>query len=88
MVHTPREEVHFHKDDQGLPYIDLTELGHEAARMLLQMAKDVKMDEDLAVKEGANFVQTVHGNYEGYTKREVLRAKEACRGQALVGNPS
>ncbi len=88
VVHTPRGEVHFHKDDQGLPYIDLTELGHEAARMLLQMAKDVKMDEDLAVKEGANFVQTVRGNYKGYTKQEFLRAKEARQGQAMVGNPS
>ncbi len=25
IVHTPRGEVHFHKDKQGLPYIDLTE---------------------------------------------------------------
>jgi hypothetical protein len=33
-------------------------------------------------------VQTVRGNYEGYTKQEVLKAKEACRGQALIGNPS
>jgi hypothetical protein len=88
VVHTPRGEVHCHKDEQGLPYIDLTELGHEAARMLLQMAKDVKTDDDLAVKEGENFVQMVRGNYEGYTKREVLRAKKACQGQAMVGNPS
>ncbi len=80
--------MHFHKDEQGLPYIDLMEPGHKAARMLLQMDEDVKTDENLAIKEGANFVQTVRGNYEGYTKREVLRAKEACRGQAMVGNPS
>jgi hypothetical protein len=26
VVHTPRGEVYFHKDIQGLPYIDLTEL--------------------------------------------------------------
>jgi hypothetical protein len=86
--HTPRGGVHFHKDEQGLPYIDLTESGHKAARMLLQMAKDVKTDKDLAIKKGANFVQMVHGNYEGYTKQEVLQAKEARRGQAMVGNPS
>jgi hypothetical protein len=35
VVHTPRGEVHFHKDKQGLPYIDLTESGHKAVRMLL-----------------------------------------------------
>jgi hypothetical protein len=33
-------------------------------------------------------VQTVRGNYERYTKREVLQAKEARHGQAMIGNPS
>ncbi len=88
VMHTPRGEVHFHKDEQGLPYIDLTESGHKAARMLLQMAEDTKTDDDRAVEVGANFVQTVHGNYEGYRKQEILQAKEARRGQAMLGNPS
>jgi hypothetical protein len=65
VVHTPRGGVHFHKDKQGLPHIDLTESGHKAARMLLQMVEDTKADEDQTVKVGANFVQTVCGNYEG-----------------------
>ena len=33
-------------------------------------------------------IQTVHGNYEGYTKREVPQAKEARRAQAMIGNRS
>jgi hypothetical protein len=33
-------------------------------------------------------VQTVRGNYEGYMKGEVLKAKEARRAQAMMGNPS
>ena len=33
-------------------------------------------------------VQTVRGNYEGHTKKEVLRAKEARRAQGLIGGPS
>jgi hypothetical protein len=33
-------------------------------------------------------VLTVRENYEGYTKREVLRAKEAHCAQAMIGNPS
>ncbi len=56
--------------------------------MLLQMVEDTKADEDRTVKAGAKFVQTVLGNYEGYTKREVLQAKEARQGQAMLGNPS
>ncbi len=33
-------------------------------------------------------VQSVHQNYEGYTKREVLEAKKARRAMVLIGNPS
>ncbi len=88
VVHTPRGEVHFHKDKQGLPYIDLMESGHKAVRMLLQIVKDTKADEDQTIKVGANFVQTVCGNYEGYMKQEVLQAKEARRGQAMLRNLS
>jgi hypothetical protein len=34
------------------------------------------------------FVQTVRRNFEGYTNREVTQAKEECRAQAMMGNPS
>jgi hypothetical protein len=88
VVHTPRGEVHFHKDEHGLPYIDLVRLCHEAMRMLMQLAEVTEAGDDKTTKVGSSFVQTVHGNYEGYTKREVLRGKEEHRGQALLGNPS
>ncbi len=56
--------------------------------MLLQQAAMAGGDEDDVSDDGTAFVQTVQGNYKGYTKREVLRAKEARCGQALLGNPS
>ena len=62
---------------QGLPYIDLEQLGCMAAIMLMQNAS-----EQLAEPEGVALVQTVRENYKGYTKREVLRAKEARCAQA------
>ena len=34
------------------------------------------------------FVETVRGNYEGFTRRKVLQAKEARMAQAMLGNPS
>ena len=37
VVHTPRGEVTFHKDKQGLPYINLDESDEEAAVLLIQM---------------------------------------------------
>ena len=67
IVHTQDGPVRFHKDKQGLPYIDLDASGEAAATML---------------------VQTVRGNYEGYTKKEVKRAKEARVLQGMIGGPS
>ncbi len=33
-------------------------------------------------------MQTVCGNYEGFTKQEVIKAREAREAQAMLGNPS
>jgi hypothetical protein len=83
VIHTPKGEVRFYKDEQGLPYLDLSESNKAGAMLLLQR------EEELRAAEGdVALVQTVRGNYEGYTKQEVLKAKEARRAQAMMGNPS
>ncbi len=33
-------------------------------------------------------VQTVRGNYKGFTKQEVIKAREAREAQTMLGNPS
>jgi hypothetical protein len=81
-VHTPSGTVKFCKDKQGLPYINLDGSGGEAAVMLLKTAVGFES------KDNYISVQMVGANYEGYTKREVLKAKEARRVQGLIGNPS
>jgi hypothetical protein len=86
VVHTPKGEVNFHKDEQGLSYIELDgPTGCEAAMMLLQ-----SMQQEHHVCTGVEVlhVQTVRGNYEGHTKRYVLQAKEARCAQAMIRNPS
>ncbi len=83
MVHTPKGVVKFYKDEQGLPYIELDGSGHKAAIMLLQ-----RMQEDAEGPIETALVQTVQGNYKGYTKKDVLKAKEARRAQAMIGDPS
>ncbi len=84
-VHTPSGGVKFFNDNQGLPYIDLNGSGQEAAIMLLETAMTVEPKKS---NEGLINVQTVRENYEGYTKQEILKAKEARRAQGLIGNPS
>jgi hypothetical protein len=86
IVHTPKGEVNFHKDEQGLPYIELDgPTGRKVAVMLLQ-----SMQQEHRVCTGVEVlqVQTVHSNYEGHTKRDVLQAKKARRAQAMIGNPN
>ena len=85
VVCTQKGEVQFHKDEQGLPYINLGESNLEAAMILLQretVEREETMDSEMS------YIQTVRGNYKGYTKREVTQAKEARRAQAMMGNPS
>ena len=55
VVHTANGEVQFHKDENGLPYIDLGESSEDAAAMLVQTGS-----EDAAHA----LVQTVRQNYE------------------------
>ena len=69
VVHTSKGEVQFHKDEQGLPYINLGESNLEAAMMLLQ--REIEEGEE-TIDSKTSFIQTVGGNYEGYTKREVM----------------
>jgi hypothetical protein len=38
--------------------------------------------------EHTMLVETVQGNYEGYTKNNILKAKQARRAQVMMGNPS
>jgi hypothetical protein len=37
---------------------------------------------------GIVHIQTVRGNYEGHTKKDMMQAKEVRRMQAMLGNPS
>ena len=84
VVHTPKGEVRFYKFEQGLPYQDLEESSEHRTLLLMQHEGRACNDESEAV----SLVQTVRGNYEGYTKHEVLKAKEVRRAQAMLGNPS
>jgi hypothetical protein len=76
-VHTPSRSMKFYKDKQGLPYINLDE-SEEAAVMLLHMmtAGQDKVTNMPSASNGIVYVPIVWGNYEGYTKCKVLRAKE------------
>ncbi len=84
-VHMPKGCVRFYKDKQGLPFINLESSGGAAIMLLLQ---EQQAGETMETVDGTLLVQTVQENFKGYTKREILRAKEARRAQAMIRSPS
>ena len=89
-VHTPRGTVKFHKDEQGLPFINLNRSAQEAATVLMQlgMRQHTMMVQTVNNKDHTMLMETVCRHFEGFMKNEVLRAKQARRAQAMMGNPS
>ena len=49
------------------------------------ISPDINMRENHA---GLALLQTVHKNFEGFTKKQVEKALLACNVQAMVGHPS
>jgi hypothetical protein len=86
VVHTPKGEVKFHKDEQGLPYIELDGVG--GCKVAILLLQSIQGEHVAETDIGVLHVQTVRGNYEGHTKKDVMQAKEARRVQAMTRNPS
>jgi hypothetical protein len=61
IVHTPQGAVKFHKDEQGLPYIDL-EVLNKAVVMLLQSTQP---EDTTRIETATALMQTLQENYEG-----------------------
>jgi hypothetical protein len=79
VVHTQDGPVRFYKDENSLPYIDLEDSEQNTVALLIQTGSE---------EAATAFVQTMQQNYKGFTKKEVLQAKEARRTMGLIGNPS
>ncbi len=77
--------MRFYKDKQGLPYINLEESEQDTVMMLVQ---EYGATSKAVQTEGTNLIQTIQGNYEGYTKKETLRAREARRAQTMLWSPT
>jgi hypothetical protein len=68
-------DVMLKNNGKGMLYLDLREL--EAKAVL-----------SFAPKAALSFMQTVQGNMEGFTKREVKEARKAREAQAMLGHPT
>lgn len=77
MVHTPSGIVEFIPDERGLHYLDLA--AHPNAAHMFTTTTQAP---------SGSIIKTIRDNYEGFTKREVIKAHEARRLQAMMGCPS
>ena len=68
-------DVVLKNNGKGMPYLDLREFEAEAVR-------------SFAPEVALSFVQTVQGNMEGFTRREVEEAQKAREAQAMLGHPT
>jgi hypothetical protein len=60
---------------KGMPHLDLREFEAEAVL-------------SFAPKAALSFMQTVQGNMEGFTRRKVKEAQEACKVQVTLRHPT
>jgi hypothetical protein len=86
VMHMLKGEVNFHKDEQGFPYIKLD--GPTRCKAAVMLLQSMQQEHPVCTGVEVLHVQTVRGNYEGHTKRDVLQAKESRRAQAMIGDPS
>ncbi len=56
--------------------------------LLIQIMEQQDEEKEDSTEEGVTLVQTVRVNYKGFTKQEVIKAREAREAQAMLGNPS
>jgi hypothetical protein len=68
-------DVVLKNNSKGMPYLDLREFEAEAVL-------------SFAPKAALSFMQTVRGNMEGFTKREVEEVQKAREAQAMLGDPT
>jgi hypothetical protein len=55
--------------------------------MVMQVIQ-VQGTQECASEAATLHMQMVHGNYKGYTKQEIMQAKQARKVQAMIGNPN
>ncbi len=81
VVHMPKGVVKFKPGEKGLHYVDVSKEGGSVRHMLVNIETDDKMTRQ---DEGFVMVNTVGGNFEGYTKHDIKKAQEGRRLQGMI----
>jgi hypothetical protein len=88
VIHTDQENIIVKNNNKGMPYLDIRDMEAEVAMSFIQTTIGAVEAAMVALARAVLFVQTVRGNMEGYTQREVEDAHAACEAQAMLGHPT
>jgi hypothetical protein len=84
----PRHVCAREPDSKGVPYLDVRDAEAEVALSFIQTTIGAVEAAMVAPAWAVSFVQTVHGNMEGYTQREVEDSRATREAQAMLGHPT
>jgi hypothetical protein len=85
VMHTPKGMVEFKPSERGLHYTDVSKEGDLVRHTLVNIETNNEMtssDEEFVM------VNTVRGNFEGYTNLVIKKVQEARCLQGMIGNPT
>jgi hypothetical protein len=88
IIHTNQGNIIAKNNSKGMPYLDVRDAEAEVALSFIQTIIGAVEAAMVAPARAVSFVQTVRGNMEGYTQREVEDAHAARKAQAMLGHPT
>jgi hypothetical protein len=88
VIHTDQGNIIIKNNSKGMPYLDIRDVEAEVVLLFIQTTIGAVEAAMVAPANAVSLIQTVHGNMEGYTQREVEDAHIACKAQAMLGHPT
>jgi hypothetical protein len=86
VIHTNQGNIIVKNNSKGMPYLNIRDMEAEVVLPLIQTTIGAVEAAMVAPANAVLFIQTVRGNMEGYTQREVEDACAAREAQAMLGH--
>ncbi len=88
VIHTDQGNIIIKNNSKGMPYLNIRDVEAEVVLLFIQTTIGAVKAAMVAPANAVSFIQTVHGNMEGYTQRKVEDAHAAHEAQAMLGHPT
>jgi hypothetical protein len=86
VIHTSQGNIIIKNNSKGMSYLNIRDVEAEVVLSFIQTTIGAVEAAMVAPANAVSFIQMVHGNMEGYTKRKVEDARAARKAQAMLGH--